>query len=179
MVNGERGFSFLELMVAVAVTLVILIVALPTVQNFTQDYRIVSDARGIAAQLALARMRAASEFTRAEVNINTSSNTYQVEVWSKTTEAFVAEGGAQGLSQGDVFGYGALTTAAGGQSPMAQTTQIIFNSRGFPVTSTGVVTANDVVYFTNSYGSYGAVSVSVAGEPQVWRYNGSAWVQQW
>lgn len=178
MANRERGFSFVELFVVSAIV-VLIIIAIPMVQNVSQDYRIVSDARGIAAQLALARMRAAAEFTRAEVNFDTSNNTYQVEVWNKSTGAFVAEGGAQYLSQGDVFGYGTLTAAAAGQSPMAQTTQITFNSRGFPVTSTGALTSNDVIYFYNSYGSYGAVSVSIAGEPEVWRYNGSAWVQQW
>jgi prepilin-type N-terminal cleavage/methylation domain-containing protein len=177
--SGGPGFSLTELMIVVGIILIIIAIALPRINNITESYRLTSDARGIAAQLHLARMRAASDFTRAEVNFNTTGNTYQVEVWSKAANAFVAEGGAQPLSQGDVFGYGALATPAGSQSTIAQTAQIIFNSRGFSVNSSGTVTANSVIYFMNSFGSYGAVAVSVAGEPTAWSYKNGSWVAQW
>jgi len=168
-----------ELMIVTGILLILFSIAIPSIQGVLQSYRLSGDARGIAAQIHLARMRAASGFTKAEVNFDTTANTYQVNVWSKAASAYQAEGGAQLLSHGDVFGYGSLTTPAGGQTAIAQTTQIIFNSRGFSVDGSGNVTGNSVVYFTNNSGSYGAVAVSPAGQPTVWNYRGNAWVQQW
>jgi Tfp pilus assembly protein FimT len=165
-----------ELLIVVGISIIILAFAITPIRGVLQSYRLSGDARGIAAQLALARMRAASNFTKAEVNIDTTAQTYEVEVWSKSAAAYQPEGGAQPLSQGDVFGYGSLTTPAGGQSSIAQTTQIIFNSRGMCVDGAGNVTANDAIYFTNKSGTYFAVTVSVAGRPSVWKYIGSAWV---
>jgi prepilin-type N-terminal cleavage/methylation domain-containing protein len=179
MTRKSQGFSIPELMIVVGISTIILSVALPSVTNFTKAYRLTSDLRGIAAQIHLARMRSASDFTKAEVYFDTTNSTYQVRVWSQTAGTWVAEGGAQPLSQGMAFGYGSLTTSAGGQATIAQTTQIIFNSRGFSVDGSGSPTGNSVVYFTNNSGAYGAVSVSVAGEPTAWKYSASAWVPQW
>ena len=57
--------------------------------------------------------------------------------------------------------------------------QLPAGSRGFPVSTSGAVIGTSVVYFQNNYGGYGAVSVSVGGEPSEWKYSGSAWVAQW
>ncbi len=174
--HADRGFSLPELMIVVGIVLIILSMAIPAVTNIYRGYRLSGDARGIAAQLSLARMRAASNFTKAEVNFDTVAQTYQVEVWSKSAGTYQPEGGAQPLAKGDAFGYGTLTTPADGQTTIAQTNPIFFNSRGVAVDSSGNATANSAIYITNNRGSYYAVTISVAGRPSVWKYDGSAWV---
>jgi Tfp pilus assembly protein FimT len=174
-----------ELMIVAGIMCILMAIALPRVVNLTQTYRLTADSRGIAAAIRLARTRAASRFTRTQVNFNSAHNTYRVEVWNKATKAYASEGGSKGLATSavhslkpsDVFGYGELTTPAGAQTAIAQTTQISFNSHGFSVDSAGKVTGNSVVYFTNNSGGYGAVSVSVAGEPIEWRWNSNS--SQW
>jgi hypothetical protein len=43
--------------------------------------------------------------------------------------------------------------------------------------SSGNVTANSAIYFTNIQGQYAAIAVSIAGQPTSYTYTGSAWVQ--
>jgi len=172
----HRGFSTPELMIVLGIALIVLSIALPAVETAIQSYRLLGDARGIAAQLSLARMRAASNFTKTEVFFDTVAQTYQVQVWKKSADAYLPEGGAQPLSEGDVFGYGSLTIPAGGQSSIEQTTPIFFNSRGVVTDASGNATGNSAVYIMNSQGAYCAVTASVAGQPMVWKFKNSAWV---
>jgi hypothetical protein len=134
-----------------------------------------NDIRSISAQIFLARMRAASAGARSRLNFSTTANTYQIEVLSGGT--WTIYGGTINLSSGDTFGYGSITTPAGQQSSIAQTTPIYFNSRGIATDSTGIATANSAIYFTNIRGQYAAVAVSIAGQPTSYTYSGSAWVQ--
>jgi len=165
-------------MIVVGIVLIILSIALPSVGNFTRNYRIAGDARGIAAQLALARMRAASGATKTRLNFNLAANTYKIEVWNQGSSAYQAdtEGGIHGLSQGIAFGYGTIATPAGQQGAIAQTSPIYFNSRGIAVDSSGNATGNSVIYITNNGGAYCAVAVSVAGQPTAYKYSGAGWV---
>jgi Tfp pilus assembly protein FimT len=148
---------------------------IPTLVTVVQNYRVVGDARGIAAQLSLARMRAASEFTQARLNFNTSANTYQLEVWSKSASAFQIEGPVQTLSNRDTFGYGAIATPAGGQTTIAQTQYITFNSRGVSINGAGVPIGTAAIYIINNNGLCLAVTASIAGQPATYEWTGAAW----
>lgn len=167
----------LELLVVVGILMTVSAIAIPSMRKTLQNYRVLGDARGIAAQLALARMRAASDFTTARLNFNLTANTYQLEVWSKTAGAYQAESGAKSLSQGITFGFGSLTTPAGSQSTIAQPSpsQITFNSRGFSLNSGGTPIATAAIYMRNTRGVVCAISVGLAGQATAWEYNGSAW----
>lgn len=184
----ERGFSMIELMIVVTIIIALLGISIPKVMSMTQNVRIARDIRGISAQLALARMRAASEGTKVRLNFNTSANTYQIELWSVSGTplkpcsagssgcAWNAEGGVQTLSQDDTFGFGSISTPAGQQSTIALTSPIYFNSRGLATDSSGNVTATSAIYITNGQGLYSAVAVSITGQPTAYSYRGSAWV---
>jgi len=172
----ERGFSMPELMVVAGVLMVLLSVALPAAQNIIRGYRLTADARSITGQLSLARIRGASGFTRTQFGLDTTANTYQMAVWNKTFGSYQAEGGVQNLSAGDQFGYGTLAAPAGGQTTIAQTPQIIFNSRGFSVDGAGNPIGTAAIYITDGQGSYCAITVSLAAQVQVWKYSGTAWV---
>lgn len=171
-----HGFSLIELMVVIIVAIVLLAMAIPSVVGVGRNFRISGDTRGVAAQVTLARMRAASAGTKTRLNFNLVTNTYQIEVWSASGSAWNAEGGVQTLSQGDTFGFGSIATPAGQQSTIAQTSPIYFNSRGFATDSSGNPIATSAIYITNSKGLSSAVAVSIAGQPAEYSYNGSAWV---
>ena len=174
-IDASRGFSMVELVIAVLIIITVSAMAIPKFVSVTQDARMANDIRSISAQIFLARMRAASAGNKSRLNFNTAANTYQIEVWNGT--AWAIYGGTTNLATGDTFGYGSITTPAGQQSSIAQTTPIYFNSRGMATDSSGNATANSAIYFTNIRGQYAAVAVSIAGQPTSYTYTGSAWVQ--
>lgn len=176
--HKQRGVSLVELVAATAISLIMASFSLTSVNSTIQSYRIAGDARTIASQITLARMRAAADFTQGRLTISTGSATHQVELYNKTTGQFVVENGTHNLSPGVTFGYGSITTPAGSQSPISQSTHILFNSRGIPVDNSGSPTGSYAIYLTNGSNQYYAVTVSVSSMLSIWHWNNSsAWVR--
>jgi prepilin-type N-terminal cleavage/methylation domain-containing protein len=130
----QRGFSIVELLIVVIILFILLTIALPSVTSITRSFRIGGDTRSIAAQINLARMRAAADFTHARVYVDLNANTYRLETWNKAGLCWWhVDGDATGactqtaspayLSQGDTFGFGTISagptaaTAAIAQAP--------------------------------------------------------------
>ncbi|MHB8652608.1 MAG: prepilin-type N-terminal cleavage/methylation domain-containing protein [Terriglobia bacterium] len=112
--SRTKGFSMLELLIVIAIIMIMAAAAILMMGPTLQNYRLTGDARSIASSLALARMRAAAQFTHAEVCFDftggncsptAAPNTYQVEVFNKVTGKFAPEAASapQALSQGDIF----------------------------------------------------------------------------
>lgn len=175
MAEGDSGFSLTELMLVVGIALILVAISIPPVQSVLNDYRAIGDARSIANELALARMSAASDFTHTQVSLSLTANTYQLNVWNKTANAYQLMGAVQSLSQGMTFGFGSITTPAGGQTTIAQTSPITFNSRGISVDGSGNPIGTAVIYLTNNTGLFCAVTVSINGSVAVVEYRNSAW----
>jgi Tfp pilus assembly protein FimT len=173
--DASCGFSLVELMIIMLIIIVIAAIAIPKVVTVTQNVRMANDIRSISAQIYLARMRAASAGNKSRLNFNTAANTYQIEVLNNGT--WTIYGGTINLDTGDTFGYGSITTPAGQQAAIAQTTPIYFNSRGIATDSTGNAKPDSAIYFTNIGGQYAAIAVSIAGQPTSYTYSGSGWVQ--
>jgi Tfp pilus assembly protein FimT len=172
--NRLRGFSTVELVVVVAIFLIVVAIAIPNAIRMLQSYRASSSARNIAGQLALTKMRAAADFTQAQLNCNFAGNSCQLQVC--TTKAvtscttFTDEGGPVLLSQGMTFGFGSITAPAGTQTTIHNTTPILFNSRGISMGN-----GNDALYLTDGADDTYAVTVYASGRVAVWQYSGGAW----
>src|SRR4026209_1107356 len=117
---GQRGFSSLELVIVVFLILVVTTLAAPSLRATMTAYRGSAAIQGIASQLSLSRMRAASDFTRTRLSLDTSQNTYHRERFDKAAASYRTEGGEQSLGKGVSFGYGSITVPAGGQSSIQQ-----------------------------------------------------------
>ena len=178
----ENGYSLVEIAIVATILLLILSLALPSVISSMRAYRASVDARSIAAQLALTKMRAANGFTQARLNCNTTANTCRVETCTtkgaSTCTTFTAEGETINLSLGSSFSFGSITTPAGSQTSIQNTAQILFNSRSIPVDSSGAVTGNYALYVMNPAGNQYAVTVYASGRIAVWRYNSGVWNAQ-
>src|SRR5882762_1419395 len=201
----QLGFSVVELMIVVIVLCVLLAIAVSSVTSIARIYRIAGDGRGVAAELNVARMRSAADFTHARVYMDLTANTFHLEVWNKGSACWKTDGDTNActqttspvipLSQGDTFGFGSITTGptaatgAPAQAPactvgvagaaaganIANTACIEVNSSGFPVDSTNKIVASDAIYLTNNQKLYSAVAVSISGQPTAYSYSGSAW----
>ena len=176
--RGERGISLLEILIALVIIAVLVGLSLPLVRGELDSYRVKSDAHSIANQLALTRIRAAADFTRARFTFSTAGDAYQIQSFDLSTDGYVSKDGAHVLSPGVSFGFGTIQTPAGEQNAIQQTTAVSFNSRGIPIDSGGSPTENNAVYLTNNHGLFYAVTVSISGRVDVWRYSGTSWVIQ-
>jgi len=198
--SKQGGWTLLEISVTVLILSVLSAMAIPQFMMFRKDSRTFGDARDLADMVLLAKMRAASNYTRARIYFDTSAQSYHVEIWNKTLN-----GGAGGwqvdsvvilLSTGNTFAFGSLASPPSGTQtaiglapgcqnldgsagPISNTSCIVFNSRGIPVDSSGVPTAQDAFYITDGSSCY-AGTVLATGLFQLWRTDVGAakWVKR-
>jgi len=195
----ERGFTLIETMIVVMIAMVLAGFAIPKYLTIRNSLRISGDIRSIAGLTAQAKLRAASDFTHARVYANLNGNAFQLQVWNKAGGCWVADsdptntcitytssapsGTVTNLSQGDSFGFGALTAGpTPGQTTIGQAAQcldnsgtaiantacIVFNSRGIPIDAiTLAPLATGALYSTNGTLVDG-VTVSATGSLQTW-----------
>ena len=177
--SGQRGLGMIEVVIVVTILMIVLAIAIPQAIGTMRAFRAQSNARSVASQLGLAKMRAADGFTQSRLNCNTTTRSCQVEICtSKGVSAcntFSADGGPLLLSEGISFGFGSITTPAGTQTTIQNTTQVLFNSRSLPVDGTGAPTGNYAIYLNDQFGNNYAVTVYASGRIAAWRYRNGAW----
>jgi Tfp pilus assembly protein FimT len=191
----DDGFSLIEMLIVVVITMAMAAMVIPKTSALFGNLRLSGDARGLSNSIALAKMRAAADFTRARLFVNRAARTYRVERFQKTGPiGWVAEGDATSLSYTVNFSSGGLAAAppnsqaAIGQAPaclddanaaIANTSCIVFNSRGVPITDALLATGNDAVYVSDGSAVYG-VTVSATGMIKLWKSGPSTavWISQ-
>jgi Tfp pilus assembly protein FimT len=174
----SSGFSSTELLIVLGLILIVTVMSIPSLRRTLDAYRGSAAIHGIAGQISLSRMRAASDFTKTKLVIDTTNQTYVRQIYNKTSGNYDNEGGTQSLGQGVSFGFGTITSPAGGQSSISQTTEIIFNSRGIPIDTGGTPIGTDAIYLNNNAGAYYVVSVNTTGQIRTWQYYAGAWVTE-
>ena len=195
---NESGYTLIDTLVVIAIVSIVAAIALPQTNTMMGGYKLKGNAQAINNLVGLAKMRAASQFSRARVYADLSARTFRLQVWNKTTNQWVDDGGVNQLADGVTFGFTGITQpppntqAAIGQSPVckneagadiANTACISFNSRGMPVTNAlppaGAVTGNSGLYVTDGSAVYGT---TVTMTPLIkWWWSPSrdnAWVRQ-
>jgi prepilin-type N-terminal cleavage/methylation domain-containing protein len=195
--RDARGFSLIELLMVVAIMGTLAVIAVPMSGNTIRFLKLSGDARDLANATAVAKMRAASKFTKARLFLDLTSKTYYVQTFDKTSAicCWVTEGGASSLSSTVSYSYGPVSTpplntqTTIGQAPLcksdtntdvANTACVVFNSRGIPVDSTDSPYGNDAVYVTDNTSVYG-ITVAATGFIRTWqtRYQSTAsWTLQ-
>ena len=190
----EEGFSLVDIMAAVLVIGIVAAIALPVTGSSMAAQRFRADGQAVSNLVALAKMRAASQFSRSRVFANLATGAYGMQVWNKTAASWITEGVARQTSRGVTFGFGALaapppnTQAAIGFAPpcrddagavMANTACVVFNSRGIPIDNVGAPTGGNALYLTDGNGVY-AVTVTATPLVRFWwsRAQAAAWVEQ-
>lgn len=117
----SRGFSTLEVLLVMVVSLVIAALALPGFEQVKRTLRISGDARNLNGAINQAKMQAGADFTDARVYIDLgTNNTFHVDVWNKAANCWQVVGDVgnacytagvspvQTLSQGVTFGFAGL-----------------------------------------------------------------------
>jgi len=178
--HGDEGFSLTEVVLIVAVLFVVTGISIPLVNNTVRGLQLSSDARQIASSLGYAKAAATAQMTRYQILFHVDGNSWRLQKYNRGTSSFDTEGTSAHLT-GWHSGTGIVLQASSSSAPAGFPTSsssfIRFNSRGIPVNSSGVPTSNNVIYLTG-YGTKFAVTVSLVGRIQVWKYESSGWVSQ-
>jgi prepilin-type N-terminal cleavage/methylation domain-containing protein len=190
--RSSAGYSAVELLVVLVIVGTLAAMSLPLSVSMVEDFRLSGDAHSVSNSVALAKMSAAAQFTRARLRVNLVDGTHQVEIWRKTgTPGWIPDSGVTMLARGDVFGAGAIDTPppnsqlAVAQAPacrddagaaIANTACVIFNSRGIAVDDAGAPSQVRVLYLSGQTGVF-AIVVSGTSRLQVWRISpgGDTW----
>jgi Tfp pilus assembly protein FimT len=182
-VHRESGFTILETLFVVGLIGVLSAIAVPMFGGALADFRLSGDARSVSNAVAVAKMRAAANFSRVRLFVDLDGGTHHLETWNKTTAEWDTEGGLSELSTGVTFSYGVVATPPPntqtliGQAPactdndgdpIGNTACVMFNSRGVPVDSSFAPTAIDAIYLTDGSAVYG-VTVAATGMLRLWR----------
>jgi prepilin-type N-terminal cleavage/methylation domain-containing protein len=210
----ERGFTLIETMIVVLILAILTGFAIVTYLKIQKSLRIAGDNRDIAGLTAQAKMRAASDFTHARVYVDLNGNDFQLQVWNKagnggmgcwvadsdpTSTCLTYTSGAPsgtviGLSQGDSFGFGALTAGpTPGQTTIGQAAQcldnsgtaigntacIVFNSRGIPINATTLAPVATGAFYVTNGSVVDGVTVSATGSLQTWSASADSSQTNW
>ena len=177
----------IETVIVVGIIGVLCAIAAPMFGNAIAGFRVSGDARAVSNSTAVAKMRAASDFSRVRLYVDLTARTHRLEIFDKTSAicCWVTHGGITALSTGVSFGYGAVATPPPntqgtiGQAPVCRsntdadipnTACIMFNSRGVPI-GNGPAFApigTDAVYVSDATTVYG-VTIAATGLLRMWR----------
>ncbi len=187
----EFGFTLLETLFVIAVMGVIAAIAIPMTGNQLNYLRLSGDSRNVSNALMLTKMRAAATFTQARLYVDLAGKSFRIETWERNaaTPDWVTDGGTTYLSSSVRFDFGSVSAAPPftqvtiQQAPpcytnsgavIANTSCIVFNSRGVPIVAVGKPVGNEspaatnAVYLTDDTAVYGA-TVSATGMIHLWR----------
>ena len=179
----QSGFTIIETLVVVGLIGVIAAIAVPLFGNAIANFRLSGDARSVSNAAAVAKMRAASNFSRVRLYVELDTKQHHLQTWDKTALHWTTEGGNTALSTGVSFSYGVVTTAPPntqttiGQAPactddagvaIGNTACIMFNSRGVPIDSLYAPTGSDALYLTDGAAVY-ALTIAATGMLRTWR----------
>jgi prepilin-type N-terminal cleavage/methylation domain-containing protein len=185
-----RGFSLLELMIVVGITLVVAAVAIPGVLTATQNFKLRSTASNISGVVQRARMLSVARNTYYPVLSSTTTNV--TSVFLGNANDFTASTTLRtATDQTNIIAVGGVVFDTGGSHPSDTTirngliavyTLPEFNPRGLPCFGNPCQVDATKMYITflrqdRSLGTPGwaAINVTPAGRVQVWTWDGSQW----
>jgi type II secretory pathway pseudopilin PulG len=176
--DRSRGYSTLELLLVMVVSLVIAALTIPGFNQIRRNLRISGDARNLNAAINQAKLQAAADFTRARVYVDLSvpaQNPYHVDIWNKA--------GAGGAGCWQVIGDLANPCFVQGVSPVQTLSPGVsfgFGGRGNPPPNTqtnGISQAPRCVHVngkrfgqvaTTACIQFNSRTVSATGNSQIW-----------
>ena len=157
----QRGFSLLELLGVVVILFIATAFAVPQINTMVRANRLAADARSLAEEVTLAKMRAAANFTQARVHLDLAAGTYQLEVCTKNvavasnncTGAGYSWLNANGLPLEGPFPLSqGITAGLGGVGAAPPNTQANLAQAPACLDSTGAAIGNSACIIFNSRG---------------------------
>src|SRR6187401_3318896 len=83
----EDGIGLIDVLVVVAFMGIVAAMAIPMAESTSRGYRLKGDAQALVNAVSLAKMRAASLYTRTRLRADLAANSFRLEVWTPTNDA--------------------------------------------------------------------------------------------
>jgi len=178
--EDDKGFSMVELLIFLGMAVVMMAVAIPMLSSSMRSMQLMADARSIATSLTLAKMSSTAQMTHCRLSFDLGGGEWRLEKLNKSTGEFELQQADNELSSG-VANSGIVFKSSSSSAPSGFPTDssaaITFNSRGIPIDGAGIPTTNSVVYLSMRDTDF-AVTVSLGGKVQLWKYENDQWVAQ-
>jgi prepilin-type N-terminal cleavage/methylation domain-containing protein len=187
----QRGFSMLEIMIVVALLLIISAMAVPSIMQTIESYRIDASTHSVASLVQQARILAVKTNQPNYVQFDTTKTPNMVFISNNPTATYangmpdVAAGNHISFQSTGIPDYSQLTAYLGGASVQPELgTAIGFNARGLPCmannssgtlcqaqdpTKPGSTTAYLWFVQDSANGGWGAITVTPGGRVKTWR----------
>lgn len=174
MVNN-RGFTLLEVLIAVAMISVIGAIAIISFATWLPNYKLKGAARDLYSTLQKARMIAVKTNGNSAVIFDLANNNYSLcDNWNSSTsscDGSLTTTDLTLLGYGIGFGHGDATSAIGVGFDNEVTyagDDVVFNSRG-------LCDASGYVYLENTSGSTYSVGSLTSGAVRILKWHGGTW----
>ncbi len=175
--KGNKGFTIIELSMVLVITAVMAAVAIPILTDSMHSVQLESEARKIASAMSYAKLGAVSGMTNYELSFDIDQNQWSLSRLNKSLDppSYEFEQQANGLADG-INDSGIAFKSYTDKTPQPDgfgttSSQLItFSPRGIPDSA-------GIVYLSNEELDY-AVSVSIVGKVQIWKYKDSQWTAQ-
>ena len=181
--RSARGFTTLELTVAVCIAAIIAAFATPKIINAMREYRTSLAVRQLSDMIQRAKVQAISENHTVALRVDTANRKAGLVVYD-TTNAEVRVDYVT-LPQGVSFVLPSGVTAPVTGAPTANSVSFglkagsttiyeqNFTSRGFPAVAAGAINA---IYVGSNNQTYRALTLNSVGGMRPWKWESSQWV---
>ncbi|MEI6125169.1 MAG: GspH/FimT family pseudopilin [Pseudomonadota bacterium] len=150
MSEKQKGFSFIELLVVMAILLIMGAIAVPSVVNALPSYRLERAARDLSMKLRIARSQAIKQNRTMVVRFYPAMGTYTID------------GRTVALEQGISFGHGKAKKAAWAGTVLPSD-GVSFRSNKLTFSPRGISSNSGYVYLQNDKGRAIAIGATTAG----------------
>jgi type IV fimbrial biogenesis protein FimT len=165
----QRGFTIMEMMVAIAILAIMAVVSVPTIRSWIPNQRLRSAANELYTNLQWAKLNAIQKNETWTVSFDPDNLKYQILDGSDTSVRTV-DLSSYGSSVD--FGFGEATTEIGGGGT---TDPVTYTGHAAAFNSRGMSGEAGYVYLKNDQDRAYAVGNLTSGFVMVRRWQGSAW----
>ena len=158
-----KGFTFLEVVIVIAITGILTALAVPGMTAFTDRLRIETAARTISTDLREAKMKSVLDRSDYTVLFDPGNNLYEL----RERQANLPHGVRFGFSTGVLGPPGNPTSTPDKDGITFTSNKAAFNSGGSNSMGT--------IYITNNYNVTMAISITVTGRIKIWKWDGIKW----
>lgn len=186
---NSAGFTLTEVLITIIIAGILALISAALYQRAARRVALQDEAIIVATRLEQAKALAQSQAAQYRVRFDTTNNEFAAEFFDRPSGSWKLAGEISNrrIKLGKTVSYGlnaAITAGPLGLGTPAQTNEIRFNSRGFPVDTTTVDASasalprpNNEVYLTDGQNSF-SVTVNLLGRVQVWAFDrtNNVWV---